>query len=84
VWHSRDGKAAAARLEDGRENPDGGRLAGAVRAEHAEDLTRSRREGEVVQGDEGSVLLGDPVHLDGQSLARCLHASSFQPDRALR
>ena len=49
---ARDGPAAAGGIEDAAEHPDEGGLAGAVRAEDAEDLPAADVERDVAHGDE--------------------------------
>src|SRR5206468_3311527 len=61
---ARDREAAARRLEDRGQDTDRRRLAGAVRAEDAEDLARVGLEAEIVDGDERPVAPFDASRLD--------------------
>ena len=79
VRDARDGEAPARRLEDRRQHPDRGRLAGAVRPEHAEDLAGLRLEAEILDGDERAVAL-----LDASRLDRCAHAPRRKETSSLR
>ena len=59
-------EAARRREENCRQHPDGGGLAGAVRAEHAQDAAFAEREAEPVHGDDGPVGARQPLCLDGR------------------
>ena len=56
----------AARRQDRREDPDRGRLPGAVGAEEAEHGAGLHREGHAVERDDLPELLPDVFHLDGR------------------
>ena len=59
-----DRDCAAGRALDADDAAKRGRLAGAVRADEADDLSRPRREREVVHGGEGAVALGEVRDVD--------------------
>src|SRR5262245_53207851 len=60
-----DAEPAARRLEDRRQDTDGGRLAGAVRSEEAEHLARFDGERQVLDREPLPVPLFDALGLDG-------------------
>jgi hypothetical protein len=60
-----DGRAAARGAHEPEHDPQCGRLAGAVRAEEADDPARLHREREVVDGERLSEPLRQPCDFDG-------------------
>src|SRR5439155_16647162 len=65
-----DAAAAAAGRGQAGEELDGGRLAGAVGAEEAEDLTAGDGEGQTVERHLGAVLLAQAIRGDGHIRCR--------------
>jgi hypothetical protein len=58
-------RAAGGRLDGGRQHPDGGRLAGAVRAEQGENLARADLEVDALHGfDAARIGLAELGNLD--------------------
>ena len=73
------GSAPGGRPRQPEQDLDRGRLAGSVRTEEAEDLTRLDGQGEVVEGNPTAELLAEPGRLDRQayrsdSATRCTSA----------
>src|SRR5439155_5490473 len=65
-----DQRLARGRREDAGEEPDRGRLAGAVRAEEAHDLADLDREGHAVDGGAGAEALGQLLGDDHPTASR--------------
>ncbi len=59
-----DADRAGGRLVVARQHADQGGLAGAVRAQQADDLTRADVKGDIAQGGEVLVVLADATDLD--------------------
>ena len=73
---------AIARGEQPAENANGGRLAGSVGAEEAENLAPTDGEGNVVYGDKGAESLHEAIYLDGPPMVislRPLGHGSLRP-----
>jgi hypothetical protein len=60
-----DAGPAGVGAQQGGQDPDGGRLAGAVRSEHAQDGALTRGEADPVKGLGGAEALGQSLGLDG-------------------
>ena len=70
---ARDARGAAVGAQERGEDADGGRLAGAVRAQHAEHRAACRGEVDAVERDRRAEALGEPGGLDGE-VVRSGHA----------
>jgi hypothetical protein len=67
VRDARDHKSSASRCEDRGEHADRRRLPGAVRTEHAEDLSSLDGERQIFDCDETAVLLAHAVRFDDRA-----------------
>ena len=65
-----DADLSSGRFEEPRHHVDGGRLARAVGSEIAEHLAGARREADFADRGERAVVLGDPYHLEHETLLR--------------
>jgi hypothetical protein len=73
-----DGAAAARGIEDPAEHANRRGLAGAVRAEYAEDLTPTHGERDIAHGDEAAELARKSMRLDDE-LGRVRHGAHRDP-----